>query len=97
MPDAFAAPLYAWHDDFVVRGNNSQDRERIGLLEYLAPDLQSVLLTVNLFNLGIFRISPESVAEAAARSRAEMYCEGMSVGTAMEAGARRVEPVRLRD
>ena len=34
------------------------------MLEYLAPDLQTALLTVNLFNLGIFRISPESAEQA---------------------------------
>ncbi|HQX46291.1 MAG TPA: twin-arginine translocation signal domain-containing protein [Steroidobacteraceae bacterium] len=100
IPDAFAAPLYAWHDDFVVRGNNSQDKERPGLLEYLAPDLQTALLTVNLFNLGIFRISPESAEQAGgegmAFSRMEMYCESVSIGTAMEADARRLEPARLR-
>ncbi|MBP7616099.1 MAG: hypothetical protein KA756_10635 [Steroidobacteraceae bacterium] len=70
------------------------------MLEYLAPDLQTALLTVNLFNLGIFRISPESAEQAGgegmAFSRMEMYCESVSIGTAMEADARRLEPARLR-
>jgi hypothetical protein len=83
LPDSFAAPFYAWHDEFVVRGLNGPERERVGVLEYLAPDASGVLLAVNLFNLGIFRISPAPAAQAGAgaiaTSQVEMYCESVTV------------------
>jgi hypothetical protein len=81
VPDAFLAPVYAWHEDFVVRGNSGPDRERVGVLEYRSADGKS-LLTLNLFNLGIFRIASEPVApnvERLAQSKVEMYCQAITV------------------
>ena len=82
ISEAHARPFYDWHSEFVIRGNNGQDRERVGVLEYLAPDLKSVLLAVNFFNLGIFRAAPEPAvvhAENIRRMKASMYCEAISV------------------
>lgn len=81
VPEASARPFYDWHQDFVVAGNNGQDREKVGVLEYLSPDLKSVLLTVNFFNLGIFRISveaPPTNVERISSVTASMYCEAIT-------------------
>jgi tail tube protein gp19 len=81
-PEAYAKPLYDWHDDFVIKGNNGQDKELGGSLEYLTTDLQEVLFTIKLQNLGIFKVSPEKVeagSENLRRVKAEMYCETMEL------------------
>jgi tail tube protein gp19 len=79
VSDASVGLFYTWLDDFVVKGNNAQDRERTGVLEYLSPNMASVLLAVNLFNLGILKVSPEPAgADAVRRSRVEMYCEAVT-------------------
>jgi hypothetical protein len=74
--------MYDWLGDFLVRGNNSQEREKVGVLEYLTPDLKSVLLTLNLFGLGIFRAAPEAAAagpsEQVRRTTVSMYCEAIT-------------------
>lgn len=80
VPDAFLGPFYAWHEDFVRKGNNGPDRERVGVLEYLTPDRKSSLLTLNLFNLGIFKIAQEvSSRDERPYSKVEMYCQAMTV------------------
>lgn len=81
VADSSAAPFYAWHEDFVIKGNNGQDRERPGVLEYLSPDFKTVLLALNFFNLGIFRVAPDAAAgpqDTLRRSKVEMYCEAVT-------------------
>ena len=79
VADSSVAPFYGWVDDFLVKGNSGQDRERAGTLDYLTPDLKSALLTLHFFNLGIVRAAPEAAGAAASirRSRVEMYCEAI--------------------
>lgn len=77
------APFYAWHEDFVIRGNNSKERERTGVLNYLSSDMKSVLFTLNFFNLGILKVAPEAapttgLQETMRRYKAEMYCEAIT-------------------
>lgn len=82
LSESQAGPFYAWFEDFVVKGNNGQDRERPGVLELLAPDLKEVLLTVNFSNLGIFSFAPgkqEPNAEAIRKVKVEMYCERLTL------------------
>ena len=78
LAESHAKPLYAWHEDFVVNGNNGQDQERGGSLEYLASALRTVLFTLTFSGLGIFKLAPdksEAGAEGVRRVKAEMYCE----------------------
>lgn len=76
VDDSLIGQIYAWHQDFVVKGSN---RTLPGVLEYLSPDLKTALLTLNFSTLGIVRVAPETLAPGAAaqlrRSRVEMYCE----------------------
>ncbi len=72
--------FYEWHEDFVIRGNNGQDKERGGTLEYLTPDLREVLFPLRFYNLGVFKLTPEQEGEGGERVRrikVEMYCEDM--------------------
>jgi phage tail-like protein len=76
--ESHADELYAWHEDFVINGNNSQDKEKGGTLEYLSANLKDVLFTLTFSGLGIFKLTPEKVeagSESVRRVKAEMYCE----------------------
>jgi phage tail-like protein len=80
MPESHADEFYAWHEDFVIRGNNGDDKEKGGTLEYLTPSLKEVLFTLTFQHLGIFKFMPEKVeggSEQLRRVKAEMYCEDM--------------------
>ena len=75
-----AGPFYAWYDDFAIKGNNGDDKERQGVLEFLAPDLKEVLFTVTLHHLGVFNFAPEKMeagSDNIRRVKVEMYCEAM--------------------
>jgi hypothetical protein len=62
-----------WHDDFVVKGNNGDAREKTGSLVLLSPKRKRELARINLFNLGVYRVAPGRVGELTAR----LYCERM--------------------
>jgi len=75
--ESHADELYAWHEDFVIKGNNSQDQEKGGTLEYLSANLKDVLFTLTFTGLGVFKLTPEKVeagSESVRRVKAEFYC-----------------------
>jgi len=65
LPERFAQDFRAWHEDFLIKGNNGQDKEKGGSIEFLSPDRKDVLMKITLKNLGIFKLAPE---EASAKS-----------------------------
>ena len=76
--ESHADQLYQWHEDFVIGGNNTQDKEKGGTLEYLSANLKDVLFTLTFSGLGIFKLTPEKIeagSENVRRVKAEMYCE----------------------
>jgi len=78
LAESEAWPLYDWHEDFVLRGNNHQDKEKSGTLEFLAIDQKEVLFALEFRHLGIFKVTPDKMeagAEGIRRVKAEMYCE----------------------
>ena len=84
--EATAAEFYQWHEDFVIKGINGDDKERGGTLDYLTPDFKEALFTLTFRHLGIFKLTPEKVeagSESVRRVKAEMYCEdiGFAYGT----------------
>lgn len=77
LSEAFADKLYEWHEDFVIKGHNSNDKEKTGMLQYLSSDLKP-LFTLEFKGLGIFKMTPEKVeahSENIRRVKCEMYCE----------------------
>lgn len=78
MAESQADSVYQWHEDFVIKGNNGDDKEKSGTLEYLTPDLKTVLFTLNMRHIGIFRAEPDSANSSIRRVKAEMYVEEMS-------------------
>lgn len=88
--DQSADAFRQWHEDFVIKGNNGQNSEKSGTLQYLGPNLKDVLFTLTFQQLGIFKLTLEKLDagnEKVRRLRAEMYCEdigfqyGASVGS----------------
>jgi len=78
LAESHADAFYQWHHDFVIKGDNGQDKEKGGTLEYLTPDLKTTLFTLTFHQLGIFKLTPEKVeagSENIRRLKAEMYCE----------------------
>lgn len=78
LAESHGKMLYDWHEDFVIKGNCSEDKEKGATLEYLAADLKTVLFTLHFFNLGVFKVAPDKMeagAEGIRRIKAEMYCE----------------------
>ena len=79
---ASAATWTAWHEDFVVNGNNGPGQERSGAIVYLDGLTKAELGRVNLMGCGIYRLAPERVdasSEAIQRVVAELYCERMEL------------------
>jgi hypothetical protein len=71
-----------WFDDFVVKGNSSDDRELSGRIVFLDPTLKVEIGWVKLGNVGIYRLVPEKAVAGSENIRrviAELYVETMSV------------------
>jgi T4-like virus tail tube protein gp19 len=80
LSEASAGTWAAWLDDFLVKGNNSNDKERNGSIVYLDQTLKGELGRLNLFNCGIIRLAPQKTqagSESIRRLQAELYCERM--------------------
>jgi hypothetical protein len=79
LPEGKAKGFFDWFDDFLLNGNNSDDAERAGALEWLSPDLSHVLSRVSFDHLGIIRMEPAAPDPVAGIRRfiVEMYCERM--------------------
>jgi len=72
-----------WHEDFLLRGNNSEAQEKNGAIVFLDQALQKELGRINLFNCGLFRLGGDR-QEAAAKDNsatvtADLYCERMDL------------------
>ena len=78
-----AGSWLAWHQDFVVAGNNGPAGEKHGVLTLLASNLQTELAHIELSGLGIFRLTTDPPEDASpsqvARWYAELYCEQMTL------------------
>ena len=78
--DPAATALHKWFASFVVGGNNDQSQEKNGTLEYLSSDLRTVFFTLDLRQLGIYRLTPVNDGDSSQTVRrmlARMYCEEM--------------------
>src|SRR5215472_6790060 len=82
VADTMIGQIYQWHQEFVIKRTG---KPRPGILDYLTPDMKSVILSLNFSNLGIIKVAPEALpagtASAVRRSRVEMYCEGVTINS----------------
>jgi hypothetical protein len=82
LPQAHADAWIAWYDDFVVKGNNADTKERNGQLSFLPPNGGKPLLVIKLYNVGIYRLDSEggaANADAIKHLVAELYVERMEL------------------
>jgi len=80
VPLADAEPYQQWAEDFIVNGNNAQDRERSGSIDLLDPSMKTPLFSLTLGNVGIVRARmqrAESSSEVVALLDVQLYCETM--------------------
>lgn len=80
LPEADAKAWYDWHHSFVIDGKSDPDQEKGGHLEYLTPDMKTVLFTVKFHHLGIIKFTPDKLEAGSDKLRMvkiEMYCEQM--------------------
>jgi hypothetical protein len=101
MSEASAQGWFDWFDDFVVKGNNDESREKRGSLSLLSANLADELMRIDFFNLGIFSIGhdkAEANADTIAMVTAQLYCERMElrVGGAKPAPEARTRKVKVR-
>jgi len=71
----------AWHEDFVINGNNGQEFEKGGALVFLSSNRKDELGRINFKQMGIFKLSPdksEANADQIKRVTAELYVEEMA-------------------
>jgi phage tail-like protein len=81
IAESQAADFINWHEDFVINGHNTDDREKNGTLEFLTPNLQEVLFTIGFQHLGIYKLTRLEVSagsDSISRLQASMYCEQMT-------------------
>ena len=77
-----ATDFEAWYDETVIAGSKDTSAERPGYIEFLGPDNETVIFTVNLNELGIHRLSlekSEANAEQIKRYKVELYMETMEL------------------
>ena len=79
ISEARAENWSAWHHEFVVLGKDGGEAR--GQLDFLAPDLKTVLGRLSLRGLGIHRLArvPELGDAQVRRLVAELYCERMEL------------------
>lgn len=77
-----ASDFLAWYDKSLMKGGKDPRQERDGAIELLGPDSKTVLITVNLYRLGIHRLSIEKSdanSEQVKRVKVELYVESMEL------------------
>jgi phage tail-like protein len=80
LSQSHAQSWFDWFEDFVVKGNCSEDKEKTGTIFFLAPNFKDTVASIELQNLGIFKLSEDPVeahSEQIKRVTAELYCERM--------------------
>ena len=109
LAESSAKSWFDWFDDFVIKGNSDESKEKNGSIALLSANLTDELLRIDLFNLGIFRIGPDKTEANSDRTTtvtAHLYCERMElhaggaapkvVTVSRTAGVRRGKRKRLR-
>ena len=79
LPEEHAEPFLRWHEDFVINGNNEEEKHKSGSLEYLNQTRQKELLTLTFSGLGIYKVAAATNNEDKIASvTVEMYCENIT-------------------
>ena len=78
--DVSADSWQKWHEEFVLKGNNSEKEEKSGTLTLLSPNGQK-MATIKLHGLGIYQISHAAAGEGDEEhhmlASVQLYCQQM--------------------
>ena len=80
LSEEYSHDFFAWHEDFVINGNNEHEKHKSATMVYLNRNRQKELLTLTLSGVGIFKISAAPRAnneDKIAAVTVEMYCENI--------------------
>jgi hypothetical protein len=70
----------AWFQDFVFKGNNGDAQEKTGTLTLFGPDMKKPIVTIKLYNVGIYSWEPVAVESGTIRKmQAKLYVERMEI------------------
>ncbi|HET7465469.1 MAG TPA: phage tail protein [Candidatus Dormibacteraeota bacterium] len=74
-----AKDFFAWHQDFVINGNNGPENEKTGSLSFLSGDFKTELFRLDLSGLGIFDLEPDplTLTNEVRHVTAQLYCDKM--------------------
>jgi hypothetical protein len=78
----FANPAMNWYNETVRRGAKDPSVEKTGAIEFLTPDLRTVIFTVKLKQVGIKNFSinrSEGAQEAIKRAKVDLYVGEMEL------------------
>ena len=78
LAESHSASMDAWFDDFLIKGNSDQTKEKTGTIEFLNPTLTEVLFTLSLKGVGIFRggeVAFDAGTEGIKRKTYSLYIE----------------------
>jgi hypothetical protein len=79
MAETHAQSFIDWYEDFVIRGNNVESKEKKGSLTLLSPNRQTELAKIEFSNMGIFRIQSDTTGtDQSKRVTVELYVEKMT-------------------
>jgi len=73
--DATAKDFWTWYDNFLLKGDNGQDKERTIDVQLMSPDQRTVVLTLQGTGVGMvaMRSSTASGSESIAKDEVELY------------------------
>ena len=80
--ESSAQTWYDWFEDFAIKGNNDDAKEKNGSIALLSANLVDELMRIDLFNLGIFQIGQdktEANSDRVTTVKAGLYCERMEL------------------
>lgn len=82
LSEAGSESIQGWFDSFLIQGKRTQADEKSGKIELLGPDLKSVLFSITLRGMGIYRLAPDAIeanAETIRRVAAKLYVESATI------------------
>jgi hypothetical protein len=82
VSEASAQTWIDWHDDFLIKGNNADGKEKSGSLTFLGADLKTELASIMFFGLGVFYFSTDdnnATADQIKHVTVGLYCERMEM------------------
>jgi hypothetical protein len=75
VAESKAAGFAQWATEFLIEGNNGDDREKTVTVELLSPDMKSTILALEGHGVGIYALKPPGGGADPRRVEAQMYVE----------------------